>query len=354
MYAQLNPAVKNWREIMLDKFNDNVIRKRIPIRSILQLTYKCNFKCVHCYQTPLKGNERLELNTEECKKIIKILKNNGCVLLTFTGGEVFTRADFMELYSYAYDLNLKISIISNGFLINKDIITLFSKKTPTCITVTIYGNSDDTYDNFTRAKYGNNKVWENIENIHSAGIPIRTQIIANSIILPEISDIREKLTALHIPVQLFGRMRCDVDGGYNPYLYQISASQLFNIMSETERKEKMLSFNSKKKACNSGISNAYINPYGEMYLCEKVRENAYSLLQYGFEFCWEKIGELRKSEIDINYFCCTCKYNLFCGLCAPLIKNEYGDAMNEPVNECKRNVELREKLYEYTKNIISD
>ena len=77
--------------VLMEKMRD----ERKPIHAILKLTYQCNFRCVHCYQTPEKGiSPKQELNTKDWFKIIDMLKIQGIVTITFTGGEVLARCDF--------------------------------------------------------------------------------------------------------------------------------------------------------------------------------------------------------------------------------------------------------------------
>lgn len=103
-------------------------RRRFPIYANLQLTYKCNFKCLHCYQTPIKNLPKKELNIDEWMKIIDILKEQKTLLIHFTGGEVFTRKDFLDIYNYAYNNHFKIIISTNASLINDTIVDVFSEK----------------------------------------------------------------------------------------------------------------------------------------------------------------------------------------------------------------------------------
>ena len=69
--------------------NDYMKQKRVPIHANLELTHVCNFKCVHCYQTPMKNSKLEELSFYEWKKIIDTLKSKGTIFMTLIGGEVF-------------------------------------------------------------------------------------------------------------------------------------------------------------------------------------------------------------------------------------------------------------------------
>lgn len=55
--------------------------------------------CVHCYLQ--NCHEKDCLSYEDIIQIIDILIEQGIIFLTFTGGEIFTRKDFINIYLYA-------------------------------------------------------------------------------------------------------------------------------------------------------------------------------------------------------------------------------------------------------------
>lgn len=151
---------------------------RFPIYVNLQLTYRCNCKCLHCYQTPIKDFLDKELDFDEWRKILDILKDNKTMIIHFTGGEVFVRNDFIKIYEYAYDKNFKIMISTNASLIDDKWIELFKRKKSYKVAITLYGMSESTYKKFTK----NNaleKVYINILNLNKNGIEIFLKTIGN-------------------------------------------------------------------------------------------------------------------------------------------------------------------------------
>lgn len=66
---------------------------------IFEITPKCNFNCVHCYLHDHHATS--ELPFEEIIRIIDILYEKEVLFLTLTGGDIFTRKDFLDIYLYA-------------------------------------------------------------------------------------------------------------------------------------------------------------------------------------------------------------------------------------------------------------
>jgi MoaA/NifB/PqqE/SkfB family radical SAM enzyme len=84
-----------------------------PTKATLELTMRCNLKCLMCHRD--KENHG-ELATEDIKKVIDNLSSVKNVHLT--GGEVFLRSDVFEILDYLRDK--KVSLNTNGTLLTED------------------------------------------------------------------------------------------------------------------------------------------------------------------------------------------------------------------------------------------
>src|SRR6058998_1099266 len=91
---------------------------RVPVETMIELTYGCNLRCVHCYNPThaAKG----ELSTEQTKTILDQLAEQGCLRVKFTGGELFTRKDVFEIFTHAKTKGFSIIILTNATLITPE------------------------------------------------------------------------------------------------------------------------------------------------------------------------------------------------------------------------------------------
>ena len=114
---------------------------------IFEITPKCNFNCVHCY---LHNHHcATELSYEQIIEIIDILYEKEVLFLTLTGGDVFTRSDFLDIYLYAKKKGFIIEIYTNGALIDEKIIDVFAKYPPLLVDISLYGSCEETYKKVT-------------------------------------------------------------------------------------------------------------------------------------------------------------------------------------------------------------
>ena len=153
-------------------------KRHSPLHGQIELTHRCNFNCKHCYCTGLTdSSSRLEsesaqrrpqtadheLSTREWKKILDEIQKEGCLFVCFTGGEPLVREDFLEIYSYAKKKGFIITLFTNGYGLDKKIVTYLTKHPPCSIEITLNGITQNTYESISQRKGSYSKVIENIK-----------------------------------------------------------------------------------------------------------------------------------------------------------------------------------------------
>ncbi len=153
----------------------------IPLRYFFELTYRCNLQCPYCYV----GNERKkdELSTQEWMNIIEQIPFYSFV--TLVGGEPLIRTDFIDiLMATSKKTHGKLNVVSNGILINDEIIDAFIKSKMMLLSVSLdgYGKNHD----INRNKEGIfDKITSNFEKLNSREkrpmVDIKTIVLENNL-----------------------------------------------------------------------------------------------------------------------------------------------------------------------------
>lgn len=96
-------------------FEDKVSKANGRFQLHLYLTNACNLRCKHCYMFSgaCKSNE---LCLDEIKSILCAFKAHHGEFVTFSGGEILMRKDFMSILQLGKELQLNIDIMTNGTL----------------------------------------------------------------------------------------------------------------------------------------------------------------------------------------------------------------------------------------------
>jgi MoaA/NifB/PqqE/SkfB family radical SAM enzyme len=128
---------------------------RLP-HLFIELTDRCNNNCQHCYiNRPAKDLQAvaLEMKTDFIKNLILQAADLGCLDLRFTGGEPLLRDDFQELFCFSRKLGFHVFLSTNARLITPELANLFKRLPPgQPIGITVYGMSEETYDNVSRTQ----------------------------------------------------------------------------------------------------------------------------------------------------------------------------------------------------------
>ena len=175
-------------------YNDKYGRAKIPFRYFLELTYRCNLACPYCYVG--KERNKSELTLEEWRRVIDQIPFYSIV--TLVGGEPLLRKDFIDIFAYtSKKVFNKTHIVSNGILINEEIIKAFIKYKLLLLSVSLDGYGET--HNKNRAKDGIfDKIISNLENLKSQRqnqmIDIKTIVLENNLDdLPKLYKLCEKM-----------------------------------------------------------------------------------------------------------------------------------------------------------------
>lgn len=296
----------------LPSYNNKLGRAIIPLRYFFELTYLCNLNCPYCYVGA--DRKKNELSTEEWFKVIDQIPWYSFV--TLVGGEPLIRKDFIPiLEKTAKKTRGKLNVVTNGILINDEIIDAFIRTKMMLLSVSLdgYGKNHDK----NRAKEGIfDKIISNLDNLnsHKGGgkggkpmVDIKTIVLENNLDdLPKLyklcndmnfeflsisflrnndlkqnSVLRETFTeefyAQKYPIKPYFDMEhfkeiykeIKAMGGKT----QLRFSPKFDGKNELEKIEKFFNYVEDKPIqeiydpCKYPFSNMMINPQGDVYPC---------------------------------------------------------------------------------------
>ncbi|MCQ2484377.1 MAG: radical SAM protein [Clostridia bacterium] len=165
----------------IDRFLDYKARQKgIPFSGKFELTPLCNLDCKMCYvhlnKAQMQSAELLPVET--WKSIAKSAIDMGMMKIEISGGECLTYPDFDELYLYLHCFGVEICVFTNGLLLDDKRIEFFKAHPPKRIQVSLYGESDDTYEAVTGHRRFET-VLSNITKAHESGLPIVIAVTPN-------------------------------------------------------------------------------------------------------------------------------------------------------------------------------
>ena len=140
----------SWRNFLF-WFSRKVDYPLVPPDTVqVNFTFRCNLHCKMCnmrnhMQQLENRGDRIEIDSDTFIKIIKESAELGIKNILFIGGEPFMREDLFDLVKYAKSLSLFVGIITNGVLLNRDIIDKCFDSKLDCLNISIDAVSEDVF-----------------------------------------------------------------------------------------------------------------------------------------------------------------------------------------------------------------
>ena len=109
---------------------------KTPLYAYLQLNTNCNFKCKFCSREKMANRS---IDYTDFKYVINILSKVGIKDIYITGGEPLLHPKIDDMIEYALTKKMSISILTNGFYIDKHVELL---KKVACLSVSLHGEKE--------------------------------------------------------------------------------------------------------------------------------------------------------------------------------------------------------------------
>lgn len=333
-------------------FNGQTPTLRAPLVVHLDITFRCNARCIFCYDSSGTGGGVPEMTTQEIESVIDECIDIDVVQITFGGGEAFIREDFMEILRHAKKRNLRIYILSNGTLITQQ----KARELARCmdprfdmVQISLDAPRPDVHDKQRGVKGTFEKTMAGIRNLREVGI------------MPVINTVLTQVNCEYIPEMLSFL----VDNGLNSFrllrLHPLGRGRDINFFNRLrltpEQSESMFEFLEGKRreligalhitddnacifpmsarairnriaprpgrtpasyACGAGTSMVSIGPDGSVFPCSYMYEfpelRIGSIKENSLKELWDmdELWELYRKPIEPSGKCRKCDYLYSC------------------------------------------
>lgn len=332
----------------------NVRAKRIPYSGVIELSFKCNLSCAHCYVShPPEGKE---LTCQQICDILDAVVSEGCLWLLITGGEPLIRDDFLDIYAYAKKKGLLISLFTNGTLITEEIANYLKEWPPDKVEITLHGITKETYERVTGISGSFERCMRSIRLLLERKIYLNLKTSVMTLNKDEIWQIKRYADELGCHFRCDGLLHAGLNGDKNPCKVRISPEELVKLDREDEEASKeWIEFcqkfwgpvqSGKLYNCGAGLNSFHIDPYGKMSVCGTSRIPNYDIrrgaFQEGFYNFFPKI--LAQTLKDKQNKCDQCEMLALCGQCPGLAQLESGN-QEKPVEYLCQVAHLRAEAF---------
>ncbi|HEX8851077.1 MAG TPA: radical SAM protein [Gemmatimonadaceae bacterium] len=346
--------------------------RRVPLNCLFEITPTCNLRCQFCYVAldPYKGPY---LSTDQIKEILDTLERAGVLWLTLTGGEIFSRRDFREIYLYARAKGFLVTLFSNATMMNEKLAELFTEHPPFLVEVSIYGPNAEIYEQTTQIPGSFARFERGITLLQQCGAPLVLKTPMSVFTQEHLAELAAYAKARGLRYKVDTAMDPRHDGGAQPVVYRIAPRRVKQLHDEMDRINGKIELTSEGASamteapqhlagpspvgdcsatvaeatsedlyrCGAGRTGLFVDALGNASHCVIDRDPSFSLLEMEWDDVWARIGEWVTQPLPKDAPCSGCTLRKKCASCparsrlatgSPYLKDPYYCDVTHVVN----------------------
>jgi len=331
--------------VLVAELAAKALKLNIPLSVQLDLTYRCNERCVHCY---LDHHDHGEMTTAEIKDLLDQMADAGVFYLTISGGEIMMRRDFFEILEYARLRTFCVKLKTNGILIRKKEADRIKALGVETVQISIYSHIPEVHDAITKLPGSLEQSIEAIRLLRAHGLNV---VVANVVMSQNVNDyLPVRALAAELGAQFF------VDPTITPMMDGDRSILNLNVdeaaLREVFRNEALVGNVEEFCApplgpdedaldmlpCSAGHTACYVSPYGDVYPCVQFPLPSGNVRRTKFVDIWRdspQLQEVRSITLRDMPSCSACTHGGTCTRCPGLAYLE-GNMRGPSSQDCEK------------------
>ena len=198
----------------------------VPLAVHMDVTYRCNERCVHCY---LDHDDHGEMTTAEIKDVLDQLAEAGVFFITFSGGEVLMRRDFFEIVEYARRLMFNVKIKTNAVMIHEEEARRIRELGVDTIQISVYSHRPEVHDAITKLPHSFERTVKAIRFLREQGLRVTIANVLMTVNSSDHSGVQELAAELGVQYTLDPTITPMMDGDMSVLSLRIPGEELNEI-----------------------------------------------------------------------------------------------------------------------------
>jgi AdoMet-dependent heme synthase len=331
---------------LLEQMTEKALARNIPLSVQLDLTYRCNERCVHCY---LDHEDHGEMTTAEIKHLLDELAEAGVFILTLSGGEIFLRKDFFEILEYArFERQFCVKLKTNAIMIRERQAARIRNIGVESIQISIYSHRPEVHNAITLVPGSLQRSLDAARFLKSQGLRV---ILANVLMVQNLQDyrgVRALADELGVECTLDPTITPMMDGDRSVLSLGVNQEALRQVFRDQALVGEVDEFcaiaapadeNSLSALpCSAGHTACYVSPYGDVFPCVQFPLPTGNVRKERFLDIWrhsKHMNEVRSIRLKDLTTCTSCSHVASCTRCPGLAFME-GNMRGPSSQDCEK------------------
>jgi AdoMet-dependent heme synthase len=313
---------------LVQQINQKALAQGVPLSVHLDVTYRCNERCEHCY---LEHDDRGEMSLSEIRELLAQLADVGVFFLTISGGEPLVRADCFEIIEYARVLQFNVKLKTNAILIHEKEAARLKALGVEQVQVSLYSHRAEVHDGITKVQGSMQRTLVGIQVLRAHGLKVS---VANVLMKSNSRDsdaVRALANEFGAHYTIDPSITPMIDGETDVLRFRASAADVAGLFHNSALVGNVEEFCAPPQAvdddildglpCSAGHTACYISPYGDLYPCVQFPLPCGNVRKQTFAEIWKEspqLLEVRSIHGKDLQTCSACAHLGTCSRCPGL------------------------------------
>lgn len=328
---------------------EELIRKAlalgVPLTVHVDLTYRCNERCEHCY---LEHDDKGEMNYSEISLLFTQLADAGVFFLTLSGGEPMIRRDFFDIVARARALEFNVKVKTNAVLVRDAEARRLRALGVEQMQVSVYSHRPEVHDAITKLPGSFRRTLDGIRALRAAGLKVAVSNVMMRSNLNDHKGVAELARELGATYSADPTVTPMMSGDRSVLGLRIPGSELPSLFRDKELVGDPDSFcappppvgDDERNAlpCSAGNSSCYVSPYGDVFPCVQFPLPSGNVRRQNFLDIWRhspQLHEVRSIRTRDLPVCSSCAHLGTCTRCPGLAWTE-GNMRGPSSADCEK------------------
>jgi radical SAM protein with 4Fe4S-binding SPASM domain len=327
------------------EINERAVDAGVPFVAHLDITYRCNERCVHCY---LDHDDAGEMSFAEIDRLLGEMAEAGVFQLTISGGEPLLRKYFFPIVHRARDLVFNVNLNTNAVLIGAAEAVALRELYLDSVQISIYSHRAEVHDGITKVKGSLDRSLAAARFLVAQGLRVKFAHVMMRLNRGDYPQVQLLAQEIGAGFTLDPTITPHLNGDRSILALNISREDLNAALRDEGLVGDVAEFCAppvpagsdelNSFPCSAGHSACYISPYGDFYPCVQFPLACGNVRQQPFGTIWRdspQLAEVRSVRVRDLPVCSTCVHAGSCTRCPGLAYME-GNMRGPSSADCEK------------------
>jgi len=330
---------------LADRLNRRALDLGVPLGVHIDLTWRCNERCIHCY---LDHDGTDELTTAELRGLLDQMADAGVFYLTLSGGEIFLRKDLSAIVRHARARGFDIKLKTNAILIGEQDVAWMKELGVHQVQVSVYSDRAEVHDAITKVPGSLARSVGAIRMLRERGIKVVIACVLMKQNAGDFAGVQTLARELGAEFTLDPTITPHINGDRSLLALNVGREDLGKIFRNQGLVGDVAKFLAPAPLpdddvldgtpCSAGHTSCYISPRGDLYPCVQFPLDCGNVRTARFLDIWREsaaLNEVRAIRLRDLTTCSGCGHAGGCSRCPGLAYME-GNMYGPSSADCEK------------------